>query len=421
MTVTRPTQAALLPSLARRPRELTAANVVSGWIESASVLVAPTLAGVLLNVGGPGWVFAPMALAVLVGAFLVLPVPGPPPAGSGEARVGAVREMLEAADLLRGDPGVRALVVLLSVECIAIGALDVLYAELAIGRLGLSDGWAGYLNGAFGLGGVLAIFVTITFVGRRRLAPALLAGIGIWFVAFILLGLRPTLATAVVLLALAGVGNIVVDVSGRTLLQRTAPGNLLARVFGLLESLMSVGLAVGSLLVPLLVWLGGAEAALIGVGLLLPLAALLLARTIREIDGRADVPVVEIGLLRALPLFAALPPPELEGLARALVPVEAAAGENVITAGEGGDRFYVVADGRVDVTENGRLVRSLERGSGFGEIALLHDVPRTATCTAVTAAHLYALERADFLEAVTGHPQAAEEARRLVADRLPAV
>jgi MFS family permease len=418
ITVTRPTQAALLPSLARRPNELTAANVVSGWVESASVLVAPALAGVLLDAGGAGWVFAPMALATLVGALLVWSVPGPPPAGAHVPRPGVLRETLEAAELVRGEPAARSLVFLLTVASVGLGALDVLYAELAIGRLGLSDGWAGYLNAAFGLGGVLAILVTATFVGRRTLAPALLGGLGIWCVALVLLGVGPTVATALVFLALSGVGHGILDVSGRTLLQRTAPANLLARVFGLLESLSSVGLAIGSLLVPVLVALGGAEAALVGVGLLLPLCALVVVRSVRQSDRRADVPVVEIGLLRSLPLFAALPAPELEGLARALVPVEAEAGDVVLTEGEVGDRFYVVADGRLDVTQGGKRLRNLERGSGFGEIALLHDVPRTATCTAASPVHLYALERPDFLAAVTGHPQAAEEARRLAAARL---
>jgi MFS family permease len=418
VTVTRPTQAALLPSLARRPHELTAVNVVSGWIESATVLVAPALAGVLINVGGPGWVFAVMAAVTLVCAALVLPVPGPPRAGSGIASAGLLRETLEAARMLRAEPSARALVVLLGVEFVAIGALDVLYAELAIGRLGLSDGWAGYLNAAFGLGGVLAIVVTASLVGRRRLAPALVGGLAVWFVAFILLGLRPTLAAAIAFLALGGLAHGVVDVSGRTLLQRTAPANQLARVFGLLESLSMIGLAVGSLLVPVLVTVGGAEAALIGVGSLLPLAAILVGRSVRHLDDAADVPVVQIGLLRSLPMFALLPAPELEGVARSLVPLDVAEGVVVVQQGDVGDRFYVIADGLVAVTEDGGWVRDLARGESFGEIALLYDVPRTATCTAASPTHLYALERDDFLTVVTGHVGAATEAHRLAAERL---
>jgi MFS family permease len=416
VTVTRPTQAALVPTLARRPHELTAANAVSGWIESLTVLAAPALAGVILDLGGAGWVFALMAVVALGSAALVLPVPGPPRAGAVDGGAGVLRETYEAVGVLRADPSTRALIVVLGFSSVAFGALDILYAELAIGTLDLSDGWAGYLNAAFGLGGLAAVVITASFVGRR-LAPALLGGLVAWFATFLLLGIQPTLASALVLLALGGVASQVVEVSGRTLLQRTAPAHLLGRVFGLLESVSSIALAVGSLLVPLLVAVGGASAALIGVGALLPLGALLVGGRLRRIDRTASVPVVECGLLRSLPIFAPLPAPELESVARALVPLDVSEGAVIVSEGEVGDRFYVVADGRVEVTQDGLVRRTLERGEAFGEIALLHDTPRTATCTARTAVHLYALEREDFLAAVSLHPHAADEAHRLAAER----
>lgn len=417
VTVTRPTQSALMPALARRPDELTAANVVSSWIESLSVLVAPAAAGILLDVGGPGWVFALMAAVAAMSALLVYPVPGPPPAGGSTARPDPLGEAFEALRLLRSEPEVRALVLLLGVGFAAIGALDVIYAELAIGELGLSGGWAGYLNAAFGLGGVLAIAATAALVGRRRLAPALIGALVVWFTALLLLGLHPAMASAVVFLAVAGAGHVVVDVAGRTLLQRVAPSNLLARVFGLLEGLTMAGLAVGSLLVPVLVALGGVQLALIGVGAMLPLAGLVF-RSLRHVDRMADVPIVEVGLLRSLPVFAPLPAPKLECIARLLAPLDVSAGTVIIEQGEAGHRYYVVADGRIEVVEDGRVVNELGRGDGFGEIALLYDVPRTASCRAASPAHLYALEREDFLSAVTGHPRASDEAHRLAASRM---
>jgi CRP-like cAMP-binding protein len=418
VTLTRPAQAALVPALARRPEELTAANVVSGWIESLSVLLAPALAGVLLGVSGPGWVFAVMAAVAVVSAVLVVPVPGPPPAGGDEAPAAVLAETAESLRLVRGEPAVRLLVLLLGVQFVAIGALDVLYAELAIGVLDRGDAWAGYLNAMFGLGGTLGIAVTVALVGRRRLAPALIAALAVWLVAFVVLGVEPTLATAIAMLAVAGAARNVFDVAGRTLLQRVAPGELLARVFGLLEGLTMGGLALGSVLAPALIALGGAELALLGIGALLPLAALLGGRRLLGIDREANVPVVEIGLLRSLPLFAPLGPAALEGLARSLEPVAAPAGTVVIREGDGGDRFYLVADGEIGVSRSDGVTATLRRGQGFGEIALLRDVPRTATCTAVTDTALYALGKDDFLTAVTGHPRAAEEAAQLVETRL---
>ena len=135
-------------------------------------------------------------------------------------------------------------------------------------------------------------------------------------------------------------------------------------------------------------------------------------------DRKADVPIVEIGLLRSLPVFTPLPAPELESIARSLIALDVPVGAAVISEGEPVYRYYIVADGGLEVTEHGRVVANLGRGDGFGEIALLHHVPRTATCRATSATHLYALERDDFLAAVTGHPQVADEAHRLAAERM---
>jgi MFS transporter/cyclic nucleotide-binding protein len=414
VTLTRPAQAALVPGLARAPEELTAANVVSGWIESASLVAAPAATGLLLATWSAGGVFAVMAVLSLVGGLVVAPVEGPPPADVGE------REPLRALRLVREEPEARLLLGLLAAESVAIGALDVVYVVLAVSLLDLGGSGAGYLNAAFGAGGVLGIAATAALVGRRRLIPPLVAGAVAWGCAFLVLGARPQVASAFALLAVAGAGRIVVDVAGRTLLQRIAPVDLLARVFGLLEGLSMAALAVGSLLTPLLVAVAGGRAAVIGVGCVLPAALLLGGRRLLAIDRRATVPVVELALLRSLPLFAPLGPPALESLARELLPVKAAAGEELVHEGEPGELFYAVADGELEVSADGRPLRTLRRGDSFGEIALLHSVPRTASVRATTPAMLYTLARGPFLAAVAAHPLASEEAERAVGERLAA-
>ena len=416
VTVTRPTQSALVPALARTPDELTATNVVSGWIEAVSVLAAPAGAGVLLAVASPGWVFAVLAAVALLAALVVAPVKGPPPAAEPRP---PLEEALAGFRLLAKEPAARTLVGLLSAQFVAIGALDVLYVVLAISVLDLGGSGAGYLNAAFGAGGVAGIAVTVALIGRRRLMPALVLGIVAWGAAFALLGAWPTTIGALLLLAAAGAGRSLLDVAGRTILQRTAPGDVLSRVFGVLEGLSMAGLALGSLLTPALVSLFGARWAIAGIGALLPLAVLLASRRLLEIDRKAPVPVVEIALLRSLPLFSPLGAPALEGLARGLAELQAPAGTTVIREGEPGDRFYVVADGELEVSAEGRGLRTLGRGEGFGEIALLEDVPRTATVTARTDSRLYALDKRSFLASVSSHPRAAGEAKRLVSERLP--
>jgi CRP-like cAMP-binding protein len=177
-------------------------------------------------------------------------------------------------------------------------------------------------------------------------------------------------------------------------------------------------LAVGSLLAPLLVWLGGASLAFVCVGAILPLVAVAAGRRLLDIDRRATVPVVEIALLRSMPLFASLPPPTLESLARALEPVSMPAGVHVIREGDEGDRFYVIADGEVEIVRDGQVVATRHRGEGFGEIALIYDVPRTATVTARRDTQLYSLEREAFLLAVTGSATAQRAAHDLAEARL---
>lgn len=180
-------------------------------------------------------------------------------------------------------------------------------------------------------------------------------------------------------------------------------------------------LALGAILAPAVVGLAGTEAALIAIGVLLPAVVLLRVRALRSIDSHATVPIVELSLPRKLRIFAALPAPVLEGLARSLVPVRLAAGTVVVREGEPGDRFYAIADGEIEITVGGQRLAVRTRGEGFGEIALLRDVPRTATATTRTPALLYALEQEPFLAAVTGHAAAAAAADVIVRERLETV
>jgi MFS-type transporter involved in bile tolerance (Atg22 family) len=416
ITVARPAQAALLPSLVSRPIELSAANVVSSWMENLSVLIAPAACGILLGVGGPQLAIAAMAGLSLVAALLVAPMSGPAPipAGDDAPASGMIDDVRESAAAIGRDPAARLLVGLLGAQFILLGALDLLYVVLAISVLGMGQSGAGYLNAAFGAGGLAGGVVAAAVVGRRHLAPLLVCGIATAGAALTVLGARPTVPSAFILLAAAGVGRAMFDVSGRTLLQRVAPADMLARVFGLLESLMNAGLAVGSLLVPILIALSGPRAALIAAGALLLLLILVTGRRLLTVDEAADVPVVEIALLRSIPLFAVLPAPALETLGRALEPIDAGAGTVVIREGEEGDRYYAIAEGRLEVTRNGAHVATLGRGDGVGEIALLEEVPRTATVTVREPARLYGLTKEPFLLALTGHPPADRAARRLV-------
>jgi hypothetical protein len=220
------------------------------------------------------------------------------------------------------------------------------------------------------------------------------------------------------LLAVVGGNRAVLDVAGRTLLQRAVSPHLLGRTFGALESLTMAGRAVGSVLVPVLVLLGGSEAALLGLALVLLLGAATGGRRLFTVDAEADVPVVEITLLRSMRLFSALGPPALEAVARALQRQDVAPGTHLITEGETGDFYYAIGSGEVHVLREGRSLGHRVRGDGVGEVALLRDVPRTATIVAATPVTAYVLDRESFLTAVVGHDMARETAHVIIEERL---
>jgi MFS transporter/cyclic nucleotide-binding protein len=430
VTTTRPAQSALIPSVAATPDQLTAANVVAGWLEAAAVAAAGLLAGVLISVAGVASVFAVCAGFGLVAVLLVTrlrvaglaaPVPaegpvteGPVPAEGTAPAAGGIGDGLRLA--VR-QPRLRLMMALVTADNVVVGALDLLVVMLAITVLHRSSGWTGYLQFAFGVGALLAATVSVALVGRRLGGPILAAALAfsgaLAMVAFGL-GLPGTMA----LLVVAGAGHCLLGVATRTLLQRSVPPELIGRVFGVLEGFAMAGLAVGALLVPGLAHLGGSRLAILGVAAVLPLAAAAGGRAVFRLDVGTAVPVVQIALLRSLPLFAELPAPAIEGLAAALRPVELSAGDVLIRQGDPGDAYFAIAAGELDAEQDGQWLGRYGRGEGVGEIALLRAVPRTATVAAHTAATVYRLDRDLFLTAVLGHAPTRRQADQIAAVRL---
>jgi MFS family permease len=425
VTTTRPAQSTVVPSVAATADQLTAANVVLGWLEAAAVAAAGLLAGVLISLGGVGSVFAVCAGLGLAAAFLVArlrvaslasPEQSEQAEGGGLGGVGGVGEGLRLA---ARKPRLRLMLALLTADAVVVGALDLLIVILAISVLGRSQAWAGYLNFAWGAGAVLAATASAVLVGRRLGAPILGAAL-IFSGALAALAFGVGLAGTVALLTVVGASHCVLDVATRTLLQRSVPPELIGRIFGLLEGLVMAGLALGALIVPVLVHLGGNRLALLGVAALLPLAAVAGGRALIGLDADTPVPVVEIALLRSLPLFAELPAPAVEGLAAALTPVQLAAGDVLIRQGDVGDAYYAIAAGELDAWQDGHFLRRCGRGEGVGEIALLRAIPRTATVIAHSAATVYVLNREPFLTAILGHALTRRQADRIADARLAA-
>jgi MFS family permease len=415
-----PAQAALLPALARTPIELTAANTASSTLEGLGSFVGPAVIGALLALTSIELAFAATALTFLWATVMTARIEAPPveriPLG-GFGRV--LSELVGGFRAVGRNGRVALLVGVYTAWAFVSGALNVLIVVGAIELLDLGEGGVGVLNAAIGIGGLLGALATFALAARARFGSLLGVGMVMWSFPIALFGIWPD-AVVVVLLLLAtlGVGNVLLDVSGLTLLQRVVPDEVLARVLGLIEGLWVGGIGIGAALIPPLIALVDIRGALIATGLVLPVVALATRGWLRSIDDEAVVPEESLELLRRIPLFSPLPPAALERLAVAVDSRRFDAGEEIIREGEPGDSFYVLTDGTVEVEADGRSVGSFGPGYFFGEIALLRDVPRTATVRAVGDVEVSALDRDEFLSVVTGHAPSAAAAAEVVSARL---
>lgn len=417
--------AVVLPAIVRTSRELTTANVWIGHVQSASTLAGPLLATALLAVGGAGTSLLGCGACALVGGGLnaVDAKRGPPPERRDDAGSPAPsRRVLSAlatpfTEIRRvaRRPAARGPLAVELAQSALVGAFDIIIVIVALDRLDLGDSGAGVLTALFGAGALLSIVVADRLARRARLAPVMFTCIAMLGGACAVLGVSITLVAACIALPIAGLVRSLLDVLTAVLLQRSAPPSELASVFGALETTSGAGLLVGSILAQALIVGWGVEQALGGLAIGFGLVLALVWRALRAADDTADVPVVAMSLLRRLPVFAPLPTITLESVARSAAERPTRRGDAVVRQGDHGDRFYAVADGTFDVTVSGLHTRTLGRGDGFGEVALLADVPRTATVTALDDGLVLAVERDAFLLAVTGHAPARHAAWESIA------
>lgn len=424
----RPAQASYLPQLANGVEELAAANVASSTIESLGFLCGPAIAGLLLAFASISTVYIFDAATFAWSALLVLGIRGsmvkaPEPAAQEaadkpeEPSAGFLAEATAGFRVILGNRDLRILAGLFCAQTVVAGASVVFEVSIALGLLGLSRAGLGYLNATLGIGGLVGGFLALVLVQRGRLARDFGIGVFFWSAPLLLVAAWPTVTAAVIMLVLLGLANSVVDINGFTIIQRITPEETMSRVFGALESAFIGGMAIGALLMPLLISIAGVRWGLVIVGASVASIVLVSPAALRRIDTVALVPP-GLELLRSVSLLAPLPEPILDRLARALVRVEVAEGEAFIREGDHGDLFYVVESGAVTVSKEGRFVASLGPGDYVGEIALLRDVPRTATVTATAPTVLQALDRQHFLPAVTGQGEFSDAADTAITARL---
>jgi MFS family permease len=295
--------------------------------------------------------------------------------------------------------------------------VDVLVVLVALELLDLGNSGVGWLNSAWAFGGIVGGAAAISLLARGRLAAGLAAGCLFVGAPLVLVAGFPEVAVAVAGLLTLGVGYSLIETANLTLLQRLTSDDVLGRAFAVLESSYWLTTGLGAITAPLIAHLLGVRGALVAFGCSLPLIAALRWARLARLEVGAAIPERAFALLRHVPMFAPLSIGALENLSRRLAETPVPAGHAVVREGEPGDRVYLVAEGEFDVTCSEGSFPAIGSGEVFGEIALLRDVPRTATVTARTDALVFALDRDVFLMAVGGHKYCARTLDTLVAER----
>ena len=424
--VFRPAEASLVPLVARSPQELTAANVAASTFDSVGVFAGPALGAFLIAFSGYTASFTVIAATFAWSALFVVRISSGArrPAETSETvedggETGGLRSLLAGFRTIAHEPRLRLLIGLYDAQCFVAGALGVLIVATAIDLLDIGNAGVGVLQSACGVGAIAGAAVALTLVSRSRLGRGLALGLVLWGVPLIVVGALPYSFVAVIALAVLGVGNTLVDISTMTLIQRTAVPEVAGRIFGVLESSIVASLALGALTAPALITWLGTRGALLTVGVVLPFLAFVTRGRLSVIDDAAHIPLDQIAAIRTVPFLTLLPLQMIEYLAGQMSRIELTSGSALFSRGDHGDSFYILDQGTLEIDLPEGVKR--ETAPAFvGEIALLHDIPRTATVRAGGDAVLWRLDRDAFLAAVGGHARARGHADSIVFARLDA-
>ncbi len=407
ISFTRPVMGCLLPTLTHTPNDLIAANVVAGMIQQAGVFLGPLLAGAVMVAGSPTGVFATCAVITGLACVTVLATPVLDDEQDEVPDLGDLTERMFAGfATLRKESRVRVLVGMIAVAGLVNGIADVLFVTFTDERLDGGGGQAGLLAAAYGLGGMLGAVAVARFVRATRISRAFLMSAVVAAGALMLMATTTQLGMALLLFALLGSGETFTLLAASVTIQRQAPADVLARVFGIVEGARMAAIAAGSLLVTVMVTRFTVSESFVALGAVV--FGLATVGVWRLRTSGAGPPLVDDEIIERLvadPVFAELPAPSMERLGRTVERRHAPAETAVVVQGDVGDHYYVIVHGEFAVTKDGEMVNRLGPGQSFGEIALLRDVLRVTTVTAVTDAELLVVDRVDFLETVTGHPR----------------
>jgi MFS family permease len=398
-----PAMNSVLPAIVGDEEKLVEANSIWSQMDSVSFVLGPALGGVLALLGAPELAFVINGATFLVSAatllFVRIPPREVPETAEGDEEEGWLSETLAGFRFLfRENEGVLAA---LTVAFVGLtftgGGIWTLILVLSDEAFGLGTEGSGFLNSVYGVGGVVGGLAAGYLASKVRLGPAVIWSIGAGAVVFICLGISPAGVLPFVIMFVVGILDIMVDVNGTTIIQTGTPEELLGRVFGAFDGVLILAMLAGALIVGPLIDLLGARTTTVVFAVVALVIFLLCLPRLRKLDRVLGVRM----FIRKVPVLSGLSHAVLEDLASRMTLEKVQDGTAVVSQGEVGDRLYIVKDGEAEVVARGdagqeKKLATLSKNDYFGEIALLKDVPRTATVRAKSALALYSLEREDF-------------------------
>jgi MFS family permease len=398
----RPAAGALTPEVVGE-KELAAANSIFSGLENLVVVLGPAFGGLLLLTGKPVIGVAINAASFVAAAAIITRLRVRSRGGAGAEGGGTARQLATGFKALAAQPVALALVLFCALDSAVYGASTVIYVPLSI-RLGTGPDGYGYLLAGAALGGVLGAGLANRLSRASRLAPVIMGSLCLQALPFLLTVPVHSPALAAVLQVASGVGMIIVDVLAITSLQRDLAGDVLSRVLGIFDTLVLGAILLASLAAGILLAHADVSAALIAVGVGIPVIGLIGLPVLLRAD-RTSAAVAErlrprVALLSELDLLADADQSTLERLAKAAEEVVIPAGGVVIREGDEADALWILTRGELSVHVGGPEARELApvTAPGYvGEIGLLRGIPRTATVQVSQDSTLLRIDGQDFL------------------------
>lgn len=405
----RPTQAAMLPALARTPRELAASAAGLSTVKTLSQAIGAMGGGLLLVVTPPATVFA-LAAGLLLGAAAVTTRFSGVSVPSLHGSLGlGIRQTTRSTLSVVREPHVDGLLVASGLRTFVRGIWTALAVIASLKLLHAGSAGVGLLMLAAGIGSLIAVPVSARLIDKTRIGTPAAVALSVCGVPLGMIAGFPFLDVAMALVAAWGIGMAVADVATLSLLYRVLDIPLLPRVTATIES-AKLGLeGAGALLAPGLVSLFGIRGALVAAAIPLPVVVAAGWGMLHRLDSTAEYRARVRALLHGVTCLEPLDVAALESLAGGVERMSVPEGVDVVRQGDAGDRFYVVESGSADVLLDGYRVGVVSAGGSFGERALLRNVARTATVRSRRPMELLALSREDFLTALTGYSNPGEK------------